>query len=191
MKIIIAGGRDITDYEIVRQAVIQSGYWKAYGKTIEVISGTARGADKLGEEFAERNGLQVHRMPADWDTYGKSAGHRRNAEMGAFALAHEGRLLALWDGQSRGTKGMIEWASKNGLKGFVYRTDKPTRYVKVGAKVTTNYSGKETRHTVVEISKDMSHGFSQSNILFKVNPPVPKSGTDSWIDADWFNLRAT
>lgn len=187
MKIIIAGGRDITDYEIVRQAVVQSGYWKAYGKMIEVVSGTARGADQLGEELAEKNGLVVHKFPADWNAHGKAAGPIRNAQMGEFTLTHGGRLLALWDGKSVGTKNMIEWAYKHKLPFYVYRTDKPARYVKVGAKLFTDYSGKKSKHTVVEISKDMSNGYSQSNILFKLNPEVPKS-SGGWFDADWFSV---
>lgn len=124
MKVIIAGSRDVTQYETVRQAVIQSGFWKAFKRSIEVISGTARGPDKLGEEFAQKNGLIVHRFPADWDTHGKAAGHIRNRQMGDFAKAHEGRLLAIWDGKSPGTRGMIEYAQQIGLQSFVYRTDK-------------------------------------------------------------------
>lgn len=121
LKIIIAGGREVEDYAIVRQAVIASGYWKEFGRKIEVICGMARGVDLLGKEFAERNGLIVHEFPADWKNLGKAAGHIRNAEMGAFAKAHEGRLLAVWDGISPGTRGMIGWAEKNGLKRFVYK----------------------------------------------------------------------
>lgn len=123
MKIIIAGSRDVTDYEVVRQAVIQSGYWKMYGSKLEVVSGTARGVDQLGEEFAQKNGLVCHRFPADWDTHGKAGGAIRNEYMGKFAKEHEGRLLAVWDGKSRGTKHMIHFAKKIGLQGFVYRTD--------------------------------------------------------------------
>lgn len=70
----------------------------------EVISGTAKGADKLGERFAKENNLTLHRFPADWNRYGKSAGYKRNVEMADNADA----LLALWDGKSRGTKHMID-----------------------------------------------------------------------------------
>jgi hypothetical protein len=119
MKIIIAGSRGVTDYEVVRQAIIQSGYWKQFGSDIEVVSGTARGVDLLGEEFAERNNLKVDRFPADWVTDGRAAGHIRNRVMGDWAKKHDGRLLAIWDGRSRGTKGMIEYAQQIGLETFV------------------------------------------------------------------------
>lgn len=183
MRIIIAGSRDVTDYEIVRQAVIHSGYWKEFGKSIEVVSGTARGVDRLGEEFARKNGLACHRFPADWDTHGKAGGIIRNKYMGDFAKEGDGRLLAIWDGQSRGTKQMIEYARDIGLKGFVYRTDKMLRYhAQVGMKVKTDFSGKTTTHTIVEIDKTRQ---SQSGVMFTVQPAVPKSGGE-WIDADWF-----
>lgn len=135
MKIIIAGGRDITDYELVRQAMVESGYWKAFGRSIEVVCGMALswkwaedpligGVDRLGHRFAKKNGLIVHPFYPDWKTYGKAAGYIRNAEMGAWTKAEGGRLLAVWDGASKGTFNMIEWARKNDLPYYVKRTDK-------------------------------------------------------------------
>ena len=132
MKIIIAGSRDISDYEIVRQAVITSGYWKQFGRKIEVVCGmalhwkwdedpTAGGVDRWGYEFAKRNGLAVHEFPADWKQYGGRAGMIRNIEMGDFAKAHEGRLLAVWDGESIGTKGMVAYAKKIGLEHVLFQ----------------------------------------------------------------------
>lgn len=189
MKIIIAGSRDVTDYEVVRQAVIESGYWKEFGKSIEVISGTARGVDRLGEEFARKNGLIVHRFPADWDTHGNAAGHIRNRVMGDFAKEHDGRIIAVYNGISPGTKGMIAYARDIDLKGFIYRTDKPLRYRKdwKGLVVTTDYSGKITEHKIVARMHDCP---SQSRIMFQVTPAVPKSGgKDSFIDSDWFTAK--
>lgn len=135
MKIIIAGGREVSDYEIVRQAVIRSGYWKEYGKRIEVVCGMALswkwasdpiagGADRWGFDFAMRNDLTVHEFHADWKQWGKRAGFARNVDMGNFAKAHGGRLLAVWDGKSTGTRGMVEYARKIGLEGCIYRYDK-------------------------------------------------------------------
>jgi hypothetical protein len=50
----------------------------------------------------------VERYPADWERYGKSAGYRRNKEMALVAQA----LVAFWDGESLGTKHMIDIAHK-------------------------------------------------------------------------------
>ena len=124
MKIIIAGGRDVTDYSVLVAAILESGYWKLYKRDIEVVCGMARGADMLGKEFAERNGLVVHEFPADWKGNGRAAGPIRNAEMGQFTKACGGRLLALWDGVSTGTRGMIAWAYKHKLEHYVYRVDR-------------------------------------------------------------------
>lgn len=79
---------------------------------ITVVCGKARGADTLGERYAEERGYAVHYFPADWDRYGKSAGHIRNEEMAKNADA----LVAFWDGKSRGTKDMIKLARQYGLR---------------------------------------------------------------------------
>lgn len=116
MKLIIAGSRSIIDYNVLRTAVIKSGLWKKYKTDIEVVSGGARGVDALGEMFAQKNNLKLHKFPADWDTYGKRAGILRNIEMAKQADG----LLALWDGESPGTKHMIEHAKAEGLEVHAY-----------------------------------------------------------------------
>jgi hypothetical protein len=76
----------------------------------------ARGADALGYQFAKTNNIMVYEFPADW-SQGKSAGFKRNAQMGDFSDG----LLAFWDGQSRGTKGMIEYMQRLGKPVHVVR----------------------------------------------------------------------
>lgn len=122
MKLIIAGSRSIVSYDTVRQAVIDTGVWKEFGRSIEVVCGMAKGVDLLGKQFADRNGLVVHEFPANWKpngVYDHAAGHKRNRQMGDFA----DRLLAVWDGQSGGTKGMIDYMIKLEKPVYVYRTD--------------------------------------------------------------------
>lgn len=106
MRTIIAGSREIIDYQECLDAVVDSDF-----EITEVISGGARGADKLGELFAKNNGLPLKVFPADWETHGKPAGYIRNQQMANNADA----LIALWDGISRGTKHMIEIANSKGL----------------------------------------------------------------------------
>lgn len=84
----------------------------------EVVSGGAYGVDMLGAKFAKDCGLPVKFFYPDWDGLGKRAGFVRNQEMADYADA----LIAVWDGQSRGTKDMIDRALKKGLKVFVYNT---------------------------------------------------------------------
>lgn len=111
MKTIIAGGRDITDYNLVLDAVHASSF-----DITEIVSGGARGVDQLGERIGREFNIPVKVFPADWDTHGKRAGPIRNAQMADYAEA----LIAVWDGQSRGTANMIQQATKKGLKVYVY-----------------------------------------------------------------------
>lgn len=80
-----------------------------------IISGTARGADSLGERWAAARNVKCLRMPAKWDRYGKSAGYRRNEDMAKIA----NRLVAFWDGKSRGTQHMINIARERGIRSTV------------------------------------------------------------------------
>lgn len=113
MKVIIAGSRSIEDYNIVLNAIKDSGL-----HINTVVSGTATGVDKLGEKFAKYFDIPVKYFPAEWNKYGKSAGYKRNEQMAEYADA----LIAVWDGKSKGTKNMIDIASREGLKVFVYKT---------------------------------------------------------------------
>lgn len=112
MKLIIAGSRDFKDYNLIEQKVL--GFIKRHrteNESVEIISGRARGADSLGEKFADKFGLKKHLMPAEWNKYGKAAGFRRNGEMAKIAT----HCILFWDGESRGTENMTEIAKKNGL----------------------------------------------------------------------------
>ena len=109
-RIIIAGGRDFSDYNLL--STTMDYLLSRVNDEIIVVCGKARGADTLGELYAQERGYTVQYFPADWERYGKSAGHVRNTEMAKNADA----LVAFWDGSSRGTKNMIEIAQKHGLK---------------------------------------------------------------------------
>jgi hypothetical protein len=111
MRTIIAGSRGIQDDYIVAEAVKASKF-----EVTTVISGTARGVDKLGEHWAWVNKIPVEQYPANWDKFGISAGYRRNEQMARNADA----LIAIWDGKSKGTLHMIESARKESLKVFIY-----------------------------------------------------------------------
>jgi hypothetical protein len=112
MKVIIAGSRTITDYALLMQAVVQSEF-----EITTVVSGMARGVDSLGITYAELHRLPLWQYPADWSRYGRAAGIQRNKKMAMVADA----LIAVWDGQSRGTKNMIDEATRKGLRVFVLR----------------------------------------------------------------------
>ncbi len=81
----------------------------------EVVSGGARGADLLGEDFALAGGLPLSRFPALWRSQGRAAGMRRNQTMAWYGT----HVVAFWDGQSAGTRGMIDLAKAEGLPVWV------------------------------------------------------------------------
>lgn len=110
-KIIVAGSRTFTDYKLLEEKLDQYLSDKD-PKEIIIVSGTANGADKLGEEYALKHNLICKQFPADWNTFGKSAGYRRNEQMAIYADA----LVAFWDGHSRGTMHMINLMRQHGDK---------------------------------------------------------------------------
>ena len=107
MKTIIAGTRTFTNYKLLSEAM-ENLPWQPS----TIISGAARGADKLGERWAKANDIPIEQFPADWQKFGKSAGYRRNVQMAEAAEA----LVAFWDGKSRGTNHMLKIAKERNLK---------------------------------------------------------------------------
>ena len=115
IKIIIAGSRLFNDFTFAEKQLMA--YFKTHNihrQDLEIISGTAKGADRIGEQFAEKYGIKLTKFPADWNRYGKAAGYIRNEEMANYAKDN-GILFAFWDGQSKGTSHMISTASKYNL----------------------------------------------------------------------------
>lgn len=108
MRTIVAGSRGFSDYGRLVAALDMR-------EISVVLSGTARGADRLGERYASERGIAVERYPAQWDVYGKRAGYLRNQEMAERADA----LVAFWDGVSPGTRHMIDLARRQGLRVWV------------------------------------------------------------------------
>lgn len=107
MKVIVAGSRTICGAATVAAAMRESGF-----DITEVVCGMARGVDEAVRFVACINGIPVKEFPADWDKYGKRAGHIRNNEMADYADA----LILVWDGKSRGSANMLKQARKKGLK---------------------------------------------------------------------------
>lgn len=107
-NVIIAGGRDFNDYELLKSKCLSLLRNKMDECDVQIVCGCARGADTLGKQFAEEFGLKVLEYPADWDKYGKKAGYLRNEEMAKVGNA----LIVFWNGKSKGTGHMIDLAKK-------------------------------------------------------------------------------
>lgn len=119
-NIIISGTRNFNDYDALLRC-ISSIYNKLPIDDICIISGCANGVDTLAIRFALRNNLILKKFPADWNTFGKSAGFRRNIEMADYALTGDRAiLLAIWDCKSHGTKNMIAIAKARNIESYVF-----------------------------------------------------------------------
>lgn len=105
IRCIIAGGRDFSDYALLKRKLDAI---FANQDHVEIVSGAAKGADALGEQYAQERGWPVKRFPADWDL-GKRAGPLRNSEMVAYAT----HLVAFPGG--KGTADCIKQATDAGL----------------------------------------------------------------------------
>jgi hypothetical protein len=103
MKIAIIGSRDFTDRNKLNEIL------EPYKSKITlVISGAARGADKLGEQWAINNNIKTLIFPADWDKYGKAAGFIRNEDI----IKNCDGAIVFWNEISNGTRHSISLCEK-------------------------------------------------------------------------------
>jgi hypothetical protein len=113
-RILVTGSRTWIDEEVITRELerFRRVYMK-YGVDIVIIHGKCpRGADDIADKWAKKNGIEVEPHPADWNTYGKGAGHRRNAEM---VKTDPDMVLAFIRNNSPGATGCAELAEKAGL----------------------------------------------------------------------------
>ena len=115
--LIIAGGRDFNDRELMLDRVKELERLGVITEHTTLICGMARGADLMGHSIFKQAGLAIEEMPADWNRLGKRAGFIRNQDMGRLADV----ALIFWDGQSRGTKHMIEVMESLGKTVYLVR----------------------------------------------------------------------
>lgn len=110
----VVGGRDFKDYKLMETTLdgfIQSGI------DYVIVSGGAKGADKLAEKYAEKKGYDMIIYTPKW-SQGKMAGPLRNQKI----VDKSDEIVAFWDGKTPGTKSTIQIARK---------CEKPVHIVKV------------------------------------------------------------
>ena len=107
-RVIVAGSRDFNDYNLLSSELDN---FLAGKKNVTIISGTARGADRMGEQYAAEHGYKIDQFPAEWSKYHQGAGPIRNLEMVKTADA----VVAFWDNQSTGTKNIIDCAKQENI----------------------------------------------------------------------------
>lgn len=112
MKLAVVGSRTFSDYKLLCR----------YLNTIHIkepithiISGGAKGADKMGEWWAKENGVETILFLPEWEKYGKKAGFLRNRDI----INEADKIICFWDGVSNGTKNSIELAKRQRKKCLV------------------------------------------------------------------------
>ena len=130
-KVIIAGSRSFNDYALLKIELD-----KLFSEPFTVVSGGAKGADSLGEQYANEKGYSIERYLAKWNdlsvkncvikynsygAYNAMAGHNRNQEMLNAVLNNldGGCVVAFWDGKSKGTENMIKISKKAGIVVYI------------------------------------------------------------------------
>ncbi len=111
MNLIIAGGRDFDDYDLLSRELDYL-LSKTPKEIITIFVGGAKGTDTLGFIYAWNNKIDYRVFMADWTVHGKKAGILRNQQMLDAGATH---LVAFWDKKSRGTADMIDRAKKAGI----------------------------------------------------------------------------
>lgn len=99
---LVVGSRSFCDYDLMVQKL---DHLLQNHKKIVIVSGGAKGSDKMAERYAHEHGYPTKIFPADWYSYGLSAGFIRNREMHQFLSRQKKRgVVAFWDGLSHGTQ---------------------------------------------------------------------------------------
>ena len=113
MKIAVIGSRSLS--------VADLGLYLPEGTT-EIISGGAKGVDASAREYAKSRAVPLTELFPDYRRYGKAAPVRRNIEI----LERADKVLAFWDGKSRGTKFVIDECVKRGIPIRIIKINSPS-----------------------------------------------------------------
>lgn len=127
MRVLVCGSRTFWDSSMIRQALVAViNEHEDNGESredITLVHGDCQGADRLAEDVALELGItNIERHPADWDRHGKAAGPIRNAQM-VDSLDGTDKILAFWDGKSKGTQHTIKYARSRLFDPKIYYLD--------------------------------------------------------------------
>jgi len=117
VKIAVVGSRNFNDYKTAFKLLDRLS--SKYNKNIKIISGGARGADKIAEKYAQYRGIEIEIFPADWKKYGKSAGYKRNIEI--WNRADLG--IAFWKDWTKGTMQSFQISFDQNKELYIWNDD--------------------------------------------------------------------
>lgn len=113
MKIAVVGSRSFKDSEKVSEILFP---YFAYQENT-MITGGAIGVDSIAEDLAKLNKIPYKVIRPDWDKHGRGAGMIRNT----LIVDEADMVIAIWDGQSKGTKHSIDYAKSKGKKIDIFK----------------------------------------------------------------------
>lgn len=117
MRLLVCGGRNFSDYDLLKETID-----KIEGQAT-LAHGGARGADSMAGTYALARGWDVRVFQADWKTFGKAAGPKRNQRM--LDEFHPEMVVAFPGGA--GTADMIKRAKKAGV--FIQRVSRGSKKI--------------------------------------------------------------
>lgn len=138
-RVLVCGGRDADiDPSIVDICISEIIEEFAEGE-IEFVSGSAKGGDALGEQYAEDNGYSIVQFKPDWKKYGRAAGPIRNKQMVDYIQECDNPIvIAFWDGKSSGTRSTIKYAQDAGIDVHIIRYKNALQNVDSGIQLEDN-----------------------------------------------------
>lgn len=109
IKVIIAGSRGFNDYKLLATTC---DHMLQNHRDVEIVSGGAAGADKLGELYAEQYGYEIKQFIPDWSANGNAAGYMQSQVIVNYADA----LIVFWNGEDKETLYLIQIAKYAAIK---------------------------------------------------------------------------
>jgi len=107
MKVAVVGSRSIGEADISRYIPPDADL---------IISGGAVGVDTLAEKYADERGIKKLILYPDYELYGRNAPLIRDK----LIVDHADLVIAVWDGNSKGTEFTISYAKRRGVRCEVY-----------------------------------------------------------------------
>ena len=117
MKLGVVGSRNFENYSLMKKYLCKI---HSIEPITLIVSGGAKGADITAEFWAREFVVKTLILKPDWEKHKKAAGFIRNVDI----VKNSDKVIAFWDGRSKGTKHTIDICKKEGKKCKIVYTDK-------------------------------------------------------------------
>lgn len=117
-RVLVSGSLSFGDYRLLCATLDRVLAGKEH---VVIVTGGAKGAELLGEQYAQERGLTARQILADWKLYGRGAKVIRNTRLVEAADC----ALFFWDGKSKAVAELIEKAEARGIPVEIVRFGSP------------------------------------------------------------------